>query len=387
MNADRSARMPAIGERRELLDELRSTVRALLERESSSARVRELLDDELGHDPALWKQMAELGWLGLAVPEDWGGSGAGELEAMLVAEELGRHLTPSPFLGSAVLTSRALLLARDDRVRDRWLARLVDGSARGAAALTGADGRVGRAVLGVHATAKANAHRLNGEAGFAPDAVGADLLVVAADSSDGVVITVIEPGDAGVTVEAVETVDHTRRLATVSLDGVEVPPENVLAEGVHGVEVLRDLVTRGAVAVAADSAGGARRALELAVDYVKEREQFGRKVGSFQAVKHHCADMLIRVEGASAAVQSATDALEHEPAAVPAATAVAKAYAGDAAVAVAGDAIQVHGGVGFTWEFDCHLYLKRALLGRALLGDSRHHRETLASTLDPRTRS
>lgn len=368
----------------ELRASLRETVADVLDAASSSERVRALFDDPVGFDPDLWRQMGALGWLGLEVPERFGGSGAGFAELAVVLDELGRHVTPAPILGSTVLASAALVDSGREHLAEHWLPRLTEGQARGAAVLGDDSGRVGADRLGIRSTPAGASRRLTGVAGFVPDADGADCLVVAAREEGEVVLALLDALTPGISIEPVVTVDRTRRLATVRMEDVPLEDDAVLATGPQAAAQLDRLVARGRVAVAADATGAARRSLEQSVDYAKERHQFGRPVGSFQAVKHRCADMLIRVEGAAAAVADAVDALVDGPGRVATATAVATAYAGDATVAVTGDAIQVHGGVGFTWEFDCHLFFKRALLDRELFGDPRSQREVLAAGLDPR---
>ncbi|MEZ5169988.1 MAG: acyl-CoA dehydrogenase family protein [Acidimicrobiia bacterium] len=378
-----AATTTASAERRDLLESLRETARVVLGRESASERVRGLLDDPVGHDPALWATMADLGWLGLHAPESLGGSGAGFGELAVVAEELGRHLTPSPFLGSAVLATSALLEAGDTPATREWVPRLCEGSAIGAAVLTGSDGAVGADTVDL----RLGGGRLSGTAGYVIDAAAADLLIVGAlspdDSGDGVVCA-LPTSRGGIDMTPVPTVDATRRLATLTFADVEVRDAEILASGRVASALCGRLLDLAAVGLALDAAGGARHTLEQTVAYAGEREQFGRRIGSFQAVKHICANMLIAVEGAAAASSRAVEAVERDSTAVPEASSTAKSHALESYVAVAGDAVQVHGGVGFTWEFDCHLFLKRALLGRSMFGDTRYHRERLAALLDPR---
>lgn len=380
MNNDVNSTVPDNTERRELIASLRETARDVLGRESDSDRVRELIDDPTGHDPALWKTMADLGWLGLAVPESDGGSGAGFAELAVVIEELGRFVTPSPFLGSAVLATSAFLGASDTDLARTWLPRLCDGSAVGTVALSGHDGRVGVDLLEMRLTGGT----ITGTAGYVVDAAAADVLVVAAAGDSGPVLVAVEADRDGVTVTPKATVDGTRRIATVTLTDVAVGNDDALVSGSGARDAYERLVDLASVAIALDAAGGARHALEQTVAYAGEREQFGRKIGSFQAVKHHCANMLIAVEGASAAAQRAVDAVEGDPASLPEAASSAASHAVESYVFVAGDSVQVHGGVGFTWEFDCHLFLKRAFLSRSMFGDTRFHRERLAALLDPR---
>jgi len=368
-------------------DELAASARALLDRESSSSRVRTMIYTADGADPALTRQMAQLGWLGLLVPDSHGGAGAGIAEVVVVAEELGGHLTPGPFLASAVLATSALVLAGRDEQQARWLPGLAAGDATGTAALTGPSGRLECDLIDVTIRHDGAGLRLDGVAGFVPDAHLADILVIAARDDDRVRLVLVERGAVGLTVEPTPTIDRTRRLATVTLDGITIASDALLGGDAPGsgppvpgaIDVIDALVDRALVVLAADAAGAARSVLALAVEYAKQRVQFGRPIGSFQAVKHTLANMFVRTEAALAAVEGAAEALDSDPATARRAVAVAASYARDAAVRVAGDAVQVHGGIGFTWEHDCHLYLKRTTLDAALLGDSATHRERLAA--------
>ncbi len=360
-------------------DELAATARAFLDRASSSARVRELIADDSGIEVALTAQMAQLGWLGLLVPEADGGAGAGLAEAVVVAEELGGHLTPGPFFSSAVLATSALVLAGDDRQRARWLPALMAADATGTAALTGPSGRLDHDLLDVAVGDDGGRVHLDGVAGFVPDAHLAQVFVVAARDGDHTRLVTVERGATGLTVEPAPTVDRTRRLATVRFERVAVAADAFLGGREDRADTIDALVDRALVLLAADAVGAARAVLALSVEYAKERVQFGRTIGSFQAVKHMLANMFVRAEAASVAVEGAAEAVDADPASARRSVTVAASYARDAAVQVAGDAVQVHGGIGFTWEHDCHLYLKRTTLDAALLGDSAVHRERLAA--------
>jgi len=358
-------------------DGLRDAARSLLGRESSSERVRALLDDPVGFDPKLWEQMADLGWLGLMVPETDGGEGAGFGEVAVVLQELGRQLTPSPFLASAVLATSALILGGDEAQRREWLPALAAGDRIATVGLTGRSGRYTADFVEVTATQTDDGWTLDGVTAFVPDAGVADLLVVRARSRQGELAVLVDPEGPNVRVEPTPTVDHTRRLATVHFDGVCVPGTAELG-AIGAASIVRALLDRATIALALDAAGGAARILEFTVEYVKQREQFGRPVGSFQAVKHKCADMLVWSQGATAAAEHAADIVDSDPAAVEEVAALAGSYALDAFARVAGDAMQAHGGIGFTWEHDCHLFFKRAKLDQQLYGDPATHRDRLA---------
>jgi alkylation response protein AidB-like acyl-CoA dehydrogenase len=321
------------------------------------------------------KQAASLGWTGLLVPERWGGTGAGMGEAIVVAEELGGHLTPMPFLSSAVLCCTALAVGGSGAQQQRWLPALASGQVSGTVALTGPSGRPG--LVDVQAVEDGDGVVLRGACGFVLDGAGADLLVVAARGSGagGPDLFVVEGGRAGVETTGLLSVDRTRQLAGVVLRDVHVPASARLPGGGEALAAMSD---RGSVALAADALGAARRALDMAVGYAKQREQFGRPIGSFQAIKHKLADMYLLVQGAALAVEGAADALDAGWDARRL-VAVAASYARDAAVKVTGDSIQVHGGIGYTWEHDCHRLFKRAKFDEVFFGDPSVHRERLAA--------
>jgi len=358
------------------LDELRRTARAMLDRDAPTTAVRSLLDDPRGYDPALWRAMAELGWLGLLAPVAHGGAGAGLTETVVVAEQLGAHLVASPFLASAVLATSALALGGTPTQQERWLPALANGAAIGTAALTGSLGRADGAASGVTLERTGTSVRLDGVVRFVPDAHVADVIVLAAHDGEERALVAIETAADGVRVEPTPTIDHTRRLNDLHLDGVVVDDAALLE-----ADVTDDVLLRGVVALAADGVGAAREILTRAVEYAKERVQFGRPIGSFQAVKHMLANMYVLTEAASVAVEGAAEAFDADASNAARLAEIAASYARDAAVKVAGDAVQAHGGIGFTWEHDCHLFLKRTQLGAALLGDPAEHRERLAALM------
>jgi alkylation response protein AidB-like acyl-CoA dehydrogenase len=358
-------------------DELRRAAAATLDRRSPTAAARALLSDPTGHDADLWTEIAALGWLGLLVPERLGGAGAGLVEASIISEELGRRVVACPFLGSAILATSALVLGAEPSLQERWLPSLASGEAIGTAALTGAAGRLDPSLPGVVLRRDGTRVHLEGTAAFVPDAHVADVLVIAAHDGGGEpALAVVEQSTPGLTVVPTPTIDGTRRLATVQLADVTLDDTALIAG-----DVIGPVVERGVVVLAADGVGAAREVLDRAVAYAKERVQFGRPIGSFQAVKHMLANMFVRTEAASVAVEGAAEAIDGGAENASRLAEVAGSYARDAAVQVAGDAVQAHGGIGFTWEHDCHLFLKRTQLDAALLGDPSAHRERLAALM------
>jgi len=369
-------------------EELRATARALLAERSDSAAVRAAMASELGYDPALWKQLgAELGWTAVTIPEAWGGLGLSTVELAALMEVMGEHLLCGPFFASVALAAEAVAAAGSAAQQQRWLPGLAAGEVRGTLAWTGP---------GVAARRDgAGGWLLQGEARHVLDGHCADLVVVAAQG-DGAAGPPGEPaapllfgvpGDArGLARHPLPTMDQTRRLAHLELAEVALPGDALLERS--SAAVLEGILDRAAIALAAEQVGGAQRCLDLAVAHARDRVQFGRPIGSFQAIQHTCADMLVAVESArSAAYYAAALAAAHAQGAAegleplgPVAS-LAKAWCSEAYFRCAADALQIHGGVGFTWEYDVHLHLKRARAGKALLGVPDRHRERIARAM------
>jgi alkylation response protein AidB-like acyl-CoA dehydrogenase len=366
-------------DRRDEWEALRAVARRVLEKESSSARVRAVANEPLGYDGALWRTMAEMGWTGLAMPEAHGGAGYGFAEMSIVLQELGRHVTPSPFLSTAVLGAGVLLVAAGEGPGRELLPQIAAGDLRTAVVARFVSET---SVPTVHRTSRG--YVLEGRAAFVLDGCGADLLLVvspSADGSGGAELFAVPASAAGVSRHLLPTIDMTRRLCDVTFDEVALPVDARVGRAGDERALVSWLIDRAAAALAADSVGGAERVLEMSVDYAKARVQFGRPIGTFQAIKHKCADMLLLVEASRVAAEEAAARSPDRPGEPSPAAAIAKSYACDAYAKVAGDSIQLHGGIGFTWEHDIHLFFKRAKLNQALFGDSSWHLARLADLL------
>jgi alkylation response protein AidB-like acyl-CoA dehydrogenase len=353
---------------------IKSTAHDFLASRFKSERIREIAESESGFDEDGWKEMADLGWAGLALPEEWGGQGLGTVELAVLFEEMGYALAPSPLLSNTIV-GLALAAAGSDEQRERYLRPLAEGGLRAVPALVdaGSSAEPGRFTMG--AESDGDGVVLNGEKTLVMDAASADLFLVA--TADGR-RHLVEKGVEGVTVIPEESIDLTRRLSSVRLDRVRVAPEATLpGEASAYLPVLH----RACVAIAAESTGVAQRALEMSVEYAKDRQQFGRPIGAYQAVSHRCAQMLLETEGARSAVYGAAWAADAEPESLPLAASMAKAYASDAGWRVPDAAIQVHGGIGFTWEHDLHFFLKRGRANAAMFGGARWHREQVAEAV------
>jgi alkylation response protein AidB-like acyl-CoA dehydrogenase len=358
----------------DLLAEFRDSVRDVLTKARASRGPQPVWNPE-ATDAAAATWAATLGWTGLLIDERWGGAGAGMAEVAVVAEELGAHLTPLPFLSGAVLAATALSVGGSEEQQRRWLPGLASGQLRAATGLANAPAAAGTGFAEISAVEDGDGVRLSGEPGLVLDGAGADLLVVAARlPGSEPELFAVDGAAPGLEITELLSIDRTRQLARVVLHDVGVPGSARLPRGAGAMPAMAD---RGAVAVAADALGAARRALDRAVSYAKHREQFGRPIGSFQAIKHKLADMYLLVQGAALAVQGAAEALDNERD-TRRLVAVAASYARDAAAAVTGDAIQVHGGIGYTWEHDSQRLFKRAKFDQVLLGDPWAYRELLA---------
>jgi alkylation response protein AidB-like acyl-CoA dehydrogenase len=349
-------------------EELRRVVRSFLAETSPPAEVRRLMETPGGYEPATWRRMAdELGLHGLAIPEELGGMGFGWIELGTVFEEMGRALAGGPLLASVAVAAGVLLHAGDDAAA----ADLVPGIARGETVATLASGEGGEFVAG------GTPPVLSGQCAYVLDGLVADLILVAAGGS----LFAVEGTAPGITREPMGTMDLTRKLARLTFD--RTPARLVGAEGAARPAVEAGLAL-GTIALANEQVGGAQRCLEMTLDYAKTRHQFGRPIGSFQAIKHACADVLQQIESARSTAAYANWAASHtedEPGEMLLAASLAKAACSDAYVDSAAQCIQVHGALGFTWVHDAHLYFKRAKSSALLFGDPTHHRSVLADRL------
>lgn len=337
--------------------ELRESFRELLSAESDSHAVRKMLDGDVELRSNLWAKVAELGWLGLAIEEKHGGLGLSLAEVAIGYEEFGRYLTPVPFM-MTTLAAHAVTLAGTEAQKAQWLPRFASGET--SAALT----------------FPSRARSAHEPLQHFVDADRVDVLLLPTDGG----LAIVETGAAGLTITPRAAIDRTRSLNDVSCEAVEVAPERILRlTPAHWDELL----DHASVALACDSIGGATRILEMTVEYLKTRVQFNRPIGSFQALKHRCATWKILQEAAHALTSNAAQMLAAEPAQRASSASGAKFYTCDAYAAIAGDAVQLHGGIGFTWEHDCHLFLKRAKLNQVLFGSAIEHQERVAGIVLP----
>jgi alkylation response protein AidB-like acyl-CoA dehydrogenase len=361
--------------------ELRDAVRRFLADRAPLPRVRELMETGSGTDPAVWRQASEqLGLPGIAIAEEHGGAGFTFAEQAIVLEETGAALYGGPYLASAVLAATALTASEDKAAMADLLPGLAAGTTIGTLAFTEDDGSwdPGTGQLAASRPAADGGWRLDGHKSFVLDGHTTDLILVTARTAAGLSLFAVDAAAAGLTRTALPTLDQTRKLARLEFGAV--PARLVGTDGAAGPALARTLDV-AAIALAAEQLGGAQRALDMAVDYAKTRHQFGRAIGSFQAIKHRCADLLLEVESLRSAVTFAAAAVADGSPEVPAVASLIKAYASDTFFHVAGENIQIHGGIGFTWEHDAHLYFKRAAASQLFLGDAAYHRERLADRI------
>jgi alkylation response protein AidB-like acyl-CoA dehydrogenase len=356
-------------------EELRHSLRRFLVDRSGSAEVRRLMATPAGFDAEVWRLMADqLGLQGLAIPEEYGGAGFGAVELGIVFEEMGRALLVAPFFATVGLAVPLLLQLGDEAANKEWLPQIADGSLVATVAVTEPDGNWDLGAVTTAADRTADGHVLSGSKMFVVDGGLAQLILVVARTADGLGVFAVDAGAAGLTRSPLDTLDQTRKLARLDLDGV---PARRVGAGDASAPVAAAL-DRALTCLASEQVGGADRCLEMAVDYAKVRVQFGRPIGSFQAIKHKCADMLLEVESAKSAAYYAAWSVATDSPEVPVAAALAKAYCSTAYYNTAAENIQIHGGIGFTWEHDAHLYFKRAKSSQLLFGDPHLHRARLA---------
>ena len=363
-------------------EELRRYTRQWLDAQCSMETVRRLMDSERGYEPRHWEAIAEMGWLAMAIPEEWGGAGFSFLELFVLLEEQGRTLFCAPFLSTVVMAASVVEEAGDERQKQQILGAIAEGGLIATVAFTEPNGRWD--AEGVTTDARRLSEggwALQGSKSFVLDGHIADLLVVAARTDRGVSLFLV-PGDAeGVDRKRLETMDQTRKQAEIELRDVRVGADALLGTDGDGWPFLERMMEKAAVGLAAEQVGGAQACLEMAVSYAKVRKQFGRPIGSFQAIKHKCADMLAQVESARSAAYYAGWAVSEDNEERALMASLAKSYCSEAYFASAAENIQIHGGIGFTWEHDAHLYFKRAKSSELLFGDPSLHREKIADQL------
>ena len=367
---------------------LRSTARKFFDNECASETVRKLMDGPEGMTPDLWKKIAEQGWTGLIFADEHGGMGLGFVDLVVLMEEMGRAVVPGPFFSTVLLGGLAVREAGTDVQKKAWLPKISSGEARATLAWMEPSAELGARGITLQATAKGAGFTLNGTKLFVHDAHTADVIVVAARTSsgqnpeDGVSLFLVPKGTLGMSVTLLPTMDQTRKLCEVGFKDVALGAEALMGQAGSGWAPLARVIDRATVALCAEMCGGAQKVLEMTVEYAKIRQAFGRPIGSYQGVKHKAADMLVDVENSKSITYYAAWAMDEGVPEGQLAVSMAKAYVSDAYRRVSGAGIQLHGGIGFTWEHDLHLYFKRAKGSEFTFGDATWHRERVAQLVN-----
>jgi alkylation response protein AidB-like acyl-CoA dehydrogenase len=353
---------------------LKNTVRKFLAAECPAAEVRKQMETATAFDPALWRKMAEQGWTGIIFPEEVGGFGMGMVEMAAALEEMGRALVPGPYFSTVLLAGAVLDAAGSKAQKEKYLGAICRGEAKATLALLEDSASWSPDAVKMSLSGGS----LTGRKLFVTDAAVADFIVCAVRLNGDLALVVVPAGATGLKITAQPAMDGTRKLYAVEFDSVAVAREDILATGDRARAALDRALDIATVGLAAEMTGGMQRLLDIAVEYAKTRKQFGRAIGEFQAVQHQCADMLLLTESSRSAAYYAAYAIHENIPEARLAVSVAKSYASDAYREVGNRAIQIHGGMGFTWENDVHLYYRRAKASEVALGDAAFHRERIA---------
>ncbi|MBU4317040.1 MAG: acyl-CoA/acyl-ACP dehydrogenase [Proteobacteria bacterium] len=369
-------------------EQIQKEARLFLKKECPMEYVREMFEDEKGFTDKIWTKMAELGWMGIHIPEEYGGIGLSLLDLCLVVEEMGRSLVPGPYFSTVVLAAELLIEAGTQNQKQKHLTKIAAGEERGTLALMEHDGGSDPGFVQMTAEKDGNGYILNGTKLFVPDAHTSDFIICTARTSpgdlpaQGITLFLLDAKADGLSITPLKTMDATRKQCEVAFKNVKVSPESIVGEVNNGWAPLQRVLSLASVCLCAENTGAAQKSMEIAVDYAKERHQFGVPIGAFQAIKHKCADMLPGVEGSRGLLYYAAWALEEEDPSIAAlAAASAKTYSANALRDITTDTIQVLGGVGFTWEYDVHFYMKRAKANQVMLGDNAYYWEEMSKML------
>jgi len=368
---------------------IRSQAAEFFKHEYPIAFVRELLNDEHAFNQNLWDKMSSVGWTSLVFPEEYRGAGLSFVELTVLLEEMGRALIPGAFFSTVLLGGLTILETGNPAQKVKWLNSIAEGELKTTLAHIEPAGIEDARVSSVVAEAAGDddSYLINGRKLFVPDAHVADVIICSARTSsssvpqEGISLFAVDRTSAGLNVSVLKTMDQTRRLYEVTLDGVHVSGDRVLGKVGSAWQVMEKVFDKATIGRCAEMVGGAQKMLDMCVDYAKHRVQFGRPIGSFQAIQHKCADMLLLIESARSAVYAAACAASEDSHDTGLLASVAKAYTNDACRFVAGEAIQIHGGMGFTWEHDAHLYFKRAKADEFSFGDAVYHRARVADLI------
>ena len=367
---------------------LKTMARDFLANECPKTLVRELMEDEVGHSPELWKKIAEVGWLGLIFPEEYGGSGMNFRDLTILFEEMGRAMLPGPFFSTLILAGLPILTAGNEEQKKEFLPKIANGEAVFTLAALEEDGDLWPEGIQLKATQRGDDYIIDGTKLFVPDAKAADYILVAARTNrtsnpeEGITLLLVDTTEWGIYASPLKTMDETRKQYDVVFNNVPVPAKNIIGEVDQGWPILKDMAIKATAALCAEMVGGGEWVLETTVNYAKERIAFGVPIGSFQIIKHKCADMYSALEYARSLMEWAAESIKDDSPNAATAVSMAKSYCGDAYKQVTDHGVQIHGGIGFTWDHDMHLYFKRARSSDTAFGDSNYHRELIAKQYD-----
>lgn len=356
---------------------LQQSARDFFARECKPERVRDLMATDTAYDDGLWRAMADQGWTGLIIPEDFGGLGLSLVDLIAVSEEMGHACLPGPFL-STLWAAALINLAGAEGQRKQYLEPIAAGDMKATVALLEEGADWNPEAVGLRAEKAGKEFRLRGRKEFVTDAEIADLIICVARGNEGLVLAPVEKGAKGMKIAATPGVDATRKLYSVEFEDVVAPEADALAFNTRTLDAVESATATAVVALSAEMVGGMRWTLETAVEYAKTRQQFGKAIGVYQAVQHQLADMFLMTEGARSAVYYAAWAVSENDPSAKLAVSIAKAYCSDAAREVGNRGAQAHGGIGFTWEHNLQLYYKRAKASEVMFGDANYHREEIA---------
>jgi alkylation response protein AidB-like acyl-CoA dehydrogenase len=356
---------------------LQQSARDFFARECKPERVRDMMATDTAYDDGLWRAMADQGWTGLIIPEDFGGLGLSLVDLIAVSEEMGHACLPGPFL-STLWAAALINRAGAEGQRKQYLEPIAAGDMKATVALLEDGADWNPEAVGLRAEKAGKEFRLRGRKEFVTDAEIADLIICVARGNEGLVLAPVEKGAKGMKISATPGVDATRKLYSVEFEDVVAPEADALAFNTRTLDAVESATATAVVALSAEMVGGMRWTLETAVEYAKTRQQFGKAIGVYQAVQHQLADMFLMTEGARSAVYYAAWAVSENDPSAKLAVSIAKAYCSDAAREVGNRGAQTHGGIGFTWEHNLQLYYKRAKASEAMFGDANYHREEIA---------
>jgi alkylation response protein AidB-like acyl-CoA dehydrogenase len=368
---------------------LKTMARDFIAKECPMTGVRKLMADETGFSPELWKKMAELGWLGLVFPEEYGGTGMNFRDLTILLEEMGRTVLPSPFVSTLLLVGMPILAFGTKEQKNEILPKIAKGEIVCTLAALEEDGDWWADSIKVRADRRGDQYVINGTKLFVPDAKVANYILIAArtkrteNPEEGITLFLLDTKEAwGILTTPLKNMDETRKLWEVTFMNVPVPAKNIVGELHQGWSIMKQIALYTTAALCAEMVGAGEKAFEMTVSYLKERIAFGVPIGSFQALQHRAADLVIGLEYARSLMEWAAEAVKEDDPDVTVAVSMAKSFCGDTCKKVVAEGIQMHGGIGFTWDHDMHLYFKRVWSSDAAFGDSQYHRELVAKALD-----